>query len=432
MLKRFILAALMFAAVPTAVAAEAPLTPDTAVAAALQHNPAVIEAGKRWEEKANRVTAARALPNPVFGVMKDDVPTSSINPLDGMMTEYTLSQEFMNPGKLNAMEKMAVSEAAMGAAEYEAKKLDIATQVRLAYYDYLYNTRAARIMQENQQLMRQLVDLAQVNYATGMTSLQDALKAQTEVARMDAELAGMEAMTAAAAGRLNTLLGRPADAPLQLAEVFAAAAPDQLAGLSNYAPAAPGIRGMEQQVEMAKSGVELAKRQSNPDFEVSLGYKTYKAMTSSGQDSMGMPVTTRSRQPSTWNVGVMVMIPLWDDKNKADVRAATASLEASQAALQTMRNMQAMDFQMALADARAFWRQIELYQKVVIPQSEAAYQAAIAGYGSGKVDMMDMLEGAATLRDVQLALYKARVEYEKAAALLAKAAGSESEKASKE
>lgn len=423
--------AVLFNSTGLSLAAQAPLTLDEVLAAALKTNPAITEAQKRWEEKKNRVPLARALPNPKLGIMKDDIPTNSFNPLDGMMTEYSLSQEFMNPGKLDAMGKMAESDAAMSAAEYEAKKLDISTQVKQAYYDYLYNSQAVQIMQENQKLMKQLVDLAQINYATGMVSLQDTLKAETEVSKMDAEIASMGAMTSAAAGKVNTLMGRPANAPLSVKEVFRTTAPTQtFEALSKQSLLGPAVRGMEQQVEMAKRNVDLAKRLSNPDFELSIGRKSYKSMTSAGpDDGMGMPTTVTTRQPSTWNIGVMAMIPLWGDKNQAEVKSANSSLEASQATLQNMKNMQTMDIQMALSDAQAYWRQIELYQKVVIPQSEATYQATIVGYGSGKVDMMDMLEGVNTLRNAKLALYKARVEYEKAMANLEKAVGKAPESA---
>ena len=411
-------------------AAQAPLTLDEVLAAALKNNPSITEAQKRWEEKKSRVPLARALPNPTFGIMKDDIPTNSLNPFDGMMTEYSISQEFMNPGKLDAMGKMAESNAAMSAAEYEAKKIDISTQVKQAYYDYLYNTKAVQIMQENQKLMKQLVDLAQVNYSTGMVALQDTLKAQTEVSKMDAEIASMEAMAKAASGKVNTLMGRSPNDQLSIKETFQTTAPIQsFDTLVKQAQSGPAIRGMEQQVEMAKSGVDMAKRQSNPDFELSLGYKSYKAMTSAGVDAMGMPTTTTTRQPSTWNIGIMAMIPLWGDKNQAEVSAANANLEASKASLENMKNMQAMDLQMALSDAQAFWRQIELYQRVVIPQSEQTYQAAMVGYGSGKVDLMDVLEGINTLRNAKLSLYKAKVDYEKAMANLEKAVGQATEKA---
>lgn len=404
--------------------AQAPLTLDEVLAETLKNNPAIAEAQKRWEEKASRISLARALPNPTFGIMKDDIPTSSLNPFEGMMTEYSISQEFMNPGKLDAMGKMAESDAAMSAAEYEAKKLDISAQVKQAYYDYLYNSQAVNIMQENRKLMKRLVDLAQVNYSTGMVALQDTLKAQTEVSKMDAEIASMDAMAKAASGKVNALMGRSPNAPLVVKEVFRTSAPNQAyAELVKQAQYGPAIRGMEQQVDMAKSGVDMAKRQSNPDFELSLGYKSYKSMTSSGVDSMGMPTVTRSKQPSTWSVGIMAMLPLWGEKNQAEIKSAKANLEASKASLENMKIMQAMDIQMALSDAQAFWRQIELYQQVVIPQSEQTYQAAMVGYGSGKVDLMDVLEGVNTLRNAKLSLYKAKVDYEKAMANIEKAVG---------
>jgi len=388
------------------------LTLKQVVDDAIRNNPAVIESQKRWEEKQARIPLAKAWPNPQLGIMKDDIPDSSLNPFDAMMTEYTFTQDIMNPAKLKAMGKMAGSDAEMARANYQDKQMEVYTAAKAAYYDLLYSDKALEIGKENQALMGQLVQIAQVNYSTGMVPLQDTLRAQTEFSKMTADLLSMASMAAVAKAKLNTVLGRTADTPLAVKEEFSAPPPNfDFTKLQQEAQAGkPAVVGMERQVDMAKNGVELAKKQQLPDYQLSVGYKDRKQ-------------TMMNADPDTWKMEVMVMLPLWQDKNKAEIKSAAANLKAAQASLTNMQNMTGLDLQMALTEAQSAWRQIDLYKNTVIPQAEQTYQAGVVSYTNGKVDFMAVLDSLNALRNVRLDYYKARVDYEKAAANLEKAVG---------
>lgn len=397
-----------------AVAAEnpEPLSLQQVVNTAVTTNPAVIESQKRWEEKQARIPLATAWQNPQFGIMKDDIPNTSLNPANAMMTEYSFRQDIMNPSKLKAMGKMADSDAQMARYNLQDKQMEIYAEAKAAYYDLLYAEKALEIGKENQQLMGQLVQIAQVNYSTGMVPLQDTLRAQTEFSSMTSDLLNMASMGAVAKAKLNTVLGRAADTPLTVKEEFNAPPPNfNLANLQQSAQTdKPAVVGMERQVEMAKNGVTLARKQQLPDYQFTLSYKDKKQ-------------TEMSIEPDTWSVEVMVMLPIWQGKNKAEIRSADANLAASQAALANMQNMAGLDLQMALTEAQSSWRRIELYKNTVIPQAEQTYQAGVVSYTNGKVDFMAVLDSLNALRNAKLDYYKARVDYEKAAANLEKAIG---------
>lgn len=382
---------------------------------AMKNNPVVVEGQKRWEEKEDRIPIAGAWSNPKFGIMKDDIERPTPVPLFGsaMMTQYSLTQEIMNPAKLKTMSKMAGSDALMAKANYQDKQVEAYTNAKTAYYDLLYAEKALEIGKENQQLMGQLVQIAQVNYSTGMVSLQDTLRAQTEFSKMTTDLFNMASMEAVAKAKLNTAMGRSADTPLEVKEEFAAPPPDfNLAAFSGLAAESkPSIIGMQRQVDMAKSGVELAKQQKKlPDYEVTLAYKDRRQ---TGMES----------QPSTWQIGVMAMLPIWQDKNNAEIKAANANLSAVQASLTNMQNMTALDIQMALTETQAAWRKIDLYKSTIIPEAEQTYQAGVIGYTNGKVDFMAVLDSLNALRNAKLDSYKAQIDYEKAAINLEKAVG---------
>jgi outer membrane protein TolC len=400
---------------PIAWAAETstPMSLQEIVSTAVRDNPAVIEQQKLWEEKIGRIPVASAWANPKIGIMKDDIPHSSLNPVNGMMTQFSLNQEIMNPVKLKLMGKMAQNDAAMSQSSYNNKQVEVYTDTKAAYYDLLYATKALEIGRENQQLMGQLVQIAQVNYSTGLVPLQDTLRAQTEFSKMTTDLLGMAAMEAIAKAKINTFMARSADAPLVVKEEFKAPPPNfdldylRKAALENK----PAIIGMKKQLEMATSGIELAKKQKLPDYELQLAYKDYK------QPEMEPSGT------NTWQIGIMAMIPIWKDKNEGQIKAATASHDAAQAALASMQNMATLDVQMALTEAQTAWRQIDLYQNTIVPQAEQSYQAAVVAYTNGKADFMTVLDSVSTLRNAKLDAYKSRITYEKAAASLEKAVG---------
>ncbi|WP_373325751.1 TolC family protein [Sporomusa paucivorans] len=426
-IRAFVVGSIMLATnLQPVLAAEQSLTLQEIVNTAIKSNPAVVETEKRWEEKFNRIPVATAQPNLKVGFMKDDIPTSSLNPGDGMMTEFTISQEFMNPSKLKLMGKMAENEANMSKTGWDEKQVAVYVQAKQAYYDYLYSKQALAIGKESQQLMGQLAKLAQVNYSTGMVPLQDTLKAQTEFSQMTIDLLNMASMEAVAKAKINNLMGRSTNTAFEVKEEFTAPPPNfDLAGLIKTATESKSsVVGMQYQADMAQNGIDLAKKQKLPDFEVSLGYKKNKepmidVMPMSGMDPK---IMVEDRKPA-WSIEVMAMFPIWQGKNKAEIKAAEAGYEASQAALQNMRNMAELDVQMALTEAQTSWRQIELYESTIVPQAEQSYQAAVVGYTHGKADFMTVLDGVNTLRNAKLGLYKAKVDYEKAAANLENAVG---------
>jgi len=391
------------------VSAAEPMSLQEVVTTAINNNPAVIEMQKRWEEKNSQIPVITALPNPKVGIMKDEIPNGTLNPGQGMMTEYTISQEIMGGGKLGLMGRMAANDALMAKGAYRDRQLQTYVEAKQSYYDSLYAAKALEIGKENQQLMGQLAQIAQVNYSTGMIPLQDTLRAQTEFSKMTADLLNMAAMDAVAKARLNTIMGRPADSALTISEEFNAPPPnfDLTSLVSSAAAGKPSLQGMKSQLDMAQSGVELAKKQSLPDYEVQLGYKNSKDMFS----------------PSGWKIGVMAMIPIWEDKNKAQVTSAKANLDAMHASYQNMRNMTGLDVQMALVEAQTYWRQIDLYKNTIVPQAEQAFQAGVISYTNGKVDFMAVLDSLTTLRNAKLGYYKAKIDHEKAATNLEKAVG---------
>jgi outer membrane protein TolC len=246
----------------------------------------------------------------------------------------------------------------------------------------------------------------------------------------------MASMSEVAKAKLNTIMGRPSSASLNVKEEFLAPMPDFDSGAlkKDALTGKPSVVSMERQVDMARNGVLLAQKKSLPDFQFSIGYKDRKNTGGDSEpdsvepDPMGAKnvqsaVSGMSSQTNGWKVELMVMLPLWGGLNKAEVKAAEAGVEVARASLDGMKSMTDLDLQMALTEAQSAWRQIGLYENVVIPQAEQTYQAGVVSYTNGRSDFMAVLDSFNVLCNARLDHYKARVNYEKAIAELEKAAG---------
>lgn len=397
------------------------LTLSEIVNTSLTNNPSVIESEKLWEEKEHRVPLATALPDPTIGFMKDDIPRSTFDIGKAMMSEITLSQEFMNPAKVKVMGKMAKNDAEMAKAKWLGTKMEVYSGAKKAYYDYLYAQKALDLGQESLVRMEQLVTLARINYETGMVPLQDMLKVQTEYSSMKSDLLEMTAMTTLSKAKINNYMGRSADLDFSVKEEFLAPTlENDVAALKTEAlEKRPEIIEMQKQEQMAINGVQLAKKEQLPDFTISIGYKKNKELMIEKEGNMLM---AEDRKP-TWKFELMVMMPLWYDKNNARIDAAQSALAATMAASKKMKDMTELDLLMALTDAQVVQRRIKLYRNTLIPQVEQSYRAGLQSYTDGRGELMNVLEGMTALRDAQLGLYKAQTDYEKALAEVEKILG---------
>lgn len=416
----FAAALVLLASFITAQEAE-PLTLQQALDLAGNNNPALIASRQRWIEKQRSIAITSGWPNPEFGVMLDDIPASGGKP---MMFEYSLSQEIMFPTKLIAMRNMAKSEAGMAGADFQVKQMEVYVAVKQAYYDLLYAQQSLAIMRENLELMRQFNMVTAANYSSGASPLQDTLRSQTELAKMETDILNMETMETMAKNKLNYFLGREADTPLAIHEEFSTAVPefnlDELRRLSQNNPA---IASMTWELEMARNNVSMARSQFWPDFKLSFSFvqstvmdpmlmKMLDTRTGRADYSLDMRETNRN----SWKVGFMVMLPLWFGQYNAQVKSANAGVAAAQAALADMRNMASMDLSMAVSGAQSARRLIDLYEKTVIPQAEQTWQAVITAYRSGRGDFMSVMDSLTSLRNARLDYFKSHVDYEKALA----------------
>ncbi len=405
-----------FAALQTSPA----VSMDDAVAMALRNNPGL-------EAMRERVRAAAAVPSQVGSLPDPRVSLGAVNlPVDSFsldqepMTQIQIgiSQMFPFPGTLGLRREVAESQAAAVADSEAEARLKLVRDVRLGWWELFYLDRSADTIARNRELLRQLVDVARVKYEVGNGLQQDVLLAQVELSRLQEMAINIEGMQTAAAARLNALMARPADAPLDLPPGWPEGLPT-IASIQTLQARAdherPLLAKVGHQLDAAQAAQALARKAYLPEFGVTTSYGWRQGYNGDGSERADFASAMFS-----------VSVPLFAG-SKQDQLVAQRSREAaaSEQDLNETRNRVHADVAVAAADFERARRTLALLDDGILPQTAQALASMQAGYQVSKVDFLSLVRTQSTLYNYELQRWRAFSQAQQALASMAAAVGTE-------
>ena len=385
---------------------------------ALKNNPNLSVLRARLTAFEAKVPQAGALEDPSFRFEVSNVPLSDFNlsstPMSG--NQFVISQKFSLPGKQRARERSAQFALDSVTWQLRDRELAIANAVKQPFFDLAYVIRAIAIMKKNRVLLQDLVRIARTKYAVGKGLQQDVLKAQVSLSVLDTELIALRAKKQLAEARLNLVLNRSLQSPLD--------APPDTIGLSGVLlmvdalqaqadKAHPSLKAMDQSILMWQAEVEVARRNVWPDMTVNLGYRQRMFMPNDlvkGSDFI--------------SVGIGIPLPVFGGRKQrqqiAEARANMREVEAQKAA---ERQQIHYEIQRLIIEARQHRESTELFRTAMLPQAEQSLASALSGYQVDKVDFLTLLNNQMMLLNFEMAYYRHVIEHEKRVADLEAAVG---------
>jgi len=354
---------------------ETDLSLDDAVTLAIRDNAELRGLRARWEAMLERPAQAGALPNPMFTYSGMDMADGGRWP-NTDEKRFMVQQEFPWFGKRALREAVAHKDAQAAQWEIDTQTRDIVMRVKEAYSDLYAVQHTLAIDQREEEVLRRMVTVAETMYATGDRAQVDVIKAQTEITMLKQRLLERRAQEGTLKAGLNTLLSRRADEPLGAAVTAPETgfSGDVNAILTTAVADRPEVRAAEAQIERYELEKRLMARESLPDYRLGVEYRDFAR----GDDMVMFTVS--------------VDLPLWRSKYRAAVREAEKMRAASQAARQEAELQAALDVQDARLRFLTARQTLDLYRTELIPQAEARFAASEAGYRTGRVDFMDLLE----------------------------------------
>jgi outer membrane protein TolC len=379
--------ALLSSAAAVPAAGEPAPALDALVAEALAASPALAAARAELAARVAEQRAAGSLPDPMVEAMLQNAGFEwTVGDEDMSMLGVAVRQELPHPAKRQAARGVAAARTAAAVVELEHVRRQLVHDVRERYAAIYALDRERETLAAARELVDLLEATARGRYAAGESEASALLRAQLERTRVDERVADLLAERAAVVAQLDRWLGRPGDTPLGTVvdlPVPAFAAPLDAAVVDHATEVARTAAAV------AVAEAEVAAREA--ELEVDL------APTAG--------VGWRGDEDPVLTLGVGVTLPLWKRKKQLPLlEAARQDVLAGRARLADARVA-------ALAEAATYataWHnaddQLRRYRDGVVPQSEAAFDAARSSYLGGRTGFAEVLEAFATWLDARAAV----------------------------
>lgn len=372
------------------------------LALARTQNPDFAAAQHEAQAAAERVYPASALPDPILRTelrnFTNQGADASANLLPSRVgsTKYTLIQPVPFWGKRDLKREMAEAEAQQSSSRASANWTELAARIKTAYAQHYTLVHAELLTREMLVLSESLEKITQARYASGLAPQQDVIRAQVEETSLRGELVTIENEHHHAQVRLNTLLKRPAMAPLATPQTLRPVPPParlEYGALEERLRARnPQLFAEEARVTAAAKNRELAYRNRYPDF------------------SLGISPIQVGSKVNEWELMVEFNIPLQQGSRRSQEREAQSLLAAAESRRESAYNQLLADLAESLSALESTRRSESLARDSLLPQSELTFKAALAGYETGKVDFATLLDAQRQIRNARLNLLKSQGE----------------------
>ena len=391
---------------------------DSLLTEALRANPDLKAAELRYRAFEARVPQAGSLPDPVLKGVGSNLPIDSWSfdqsPMSGV--ELMLTQKIPFPGKLGLAQKTTRSLAQKTKEDYQSTKNFILSELKQNYYQLYLLQKSIEITQQNKLLIEDFASIATTKYSVGKGIQQDVLKAQVEVSKMIDKLISLEEMEQIVEAKINILLNRtPQDSlgevsDLTFREFTYSEEKLQSLGVENN----PYLKGKGFLVNASLSAYSLARREYWPDFTFSASYRI--------RDEVEMdPV--KGKDFFSFSAAVNIPLYFWS-KQKKKVQEKALYLESSRQKYEDVKNNVKFGVSKLFYSQSKFKKEIELYQKAILPQARQSLESARSGYQVDKVDFLTLLNNQITLFNYEIAYHQALSSYFRTIAKLEEMVGS--------
>ncbi|MBK7645557.1 MAG: TolC family protein [Planctomycetes bacterium] len=294
----------------------------------------------------------------------------------------------MLPAKVAARGKVAFEASRVQGERFRALRVDLRLRVRVAWEELWLAQQQARSAEELASLLVLRKSVAEKSVAAG-DSPRALLRLEFEVRLNDDEMYRRRVEVGARKARLNALLARASDAPL---EVPFEALPTrdlpaddaQLFAFASHAD--PALAVLAAELAGREDALELARRRFLPDFS------PMASITGDSTQSLGL------------GIGLPIALP----GLRAGLEEARASIAAIMAQQRGRKLDTAAELTAELLGFREAERTLDCCENLIEPLAQRLAASAESSYAAGSLPQRDWLESLAMVSRARIAVAEAR------------------------
>ena len=293
---------------------------------AAENNPGLKGKYKAFEAALQKIPQAKSLsdPNLSFGYFISPVQTK----LGPQRMRFSLTQMFPWFGTLRIQGDVATILAEVKYKEFLDARNSLYNQVSAVYYPLLETNELIEIEKENLQILKTYKSIATSTFENGKGSLTDALRVDIMNTSAETNLEVLNQKIKSANARLNSLLGRDYDSPIEITERLTVPDSPYQASIDSIQHN-PLLESLDLKIQAGEFKQKLAIKQGLPNLGAGVDYVMVDklndmALVDNGKNVL-MPTVTMS-------------IPIFRKKYNAAKKEALLLTEAYQAKKQDVSN----------------------------------------------------------------------------------------------
>jgi len=382
------------------------LTQAQLVEATLTFSPALPAKRANWDAARARIEQALALSDPTisYGLAPNTIGTRGLD----TGQKFELSQQLPWPGKRRLRGEIASYEADAAREDVATRRQDLIAAAESLFADWVFVHEAIRINTANQILWQEFRRIAEVKYATGSATKQDALRAQVEFSLLEHQAIVLERRRREVLAYINALLNRPPDA--QLPPPGGLPEPRNLPDAATLRAQAlttrPELKALSAYASAYQARTDLAQKEFYPDFKITTGYNSLW-----------------DREEKRFTVGVGINIPLYRAPKRAANSEARAMLKRNRWETEAKASQVESEVQRAFDQVEESRHVLGLYRAKLLPLAEETLEAAKSDYQAGSGDFLALVSAEKNTLQTQLQTKKALADYHQRLAELKRAVG---------
>ncbi len=357
---------------------------DHLLEAAESGNAELRSAHARWEATVEKSSQAGFLPDPrlSYGYFAEEVQTRT-----GPQTQkFGVSQTFPWAGKRGLAREKATRDADAAYQDYLARRLKLAREIRVNFYEYAYLSAALTITREHLELLKLMESVTSVRYAAGRLPQSTLIQIQVEAGKLEDRIQELESLRIPISSRISAYLNRSSSVPLPWPDISAITLPkidesvQRRAMLTNN----PSLKKIDIYAEKEIFALKLAKKAFYPDITVGLDY-----ITVAGGDDPVMAM-------------VSLNLPVWRNRLKSAERESMKRRAGLEATYENSRIQFSADLDLMFYQFHDAVRKTGLYRDTLIPKAEQAIEVALKGFETGNVSYADLVDAERSYLEFQL------------------------------
>ena len=390
------------------------LSLDEAERLALEQEPGQAAYRARAEALEEQALAAGQLPDPRLRVGLANYPVKGGGLSSEPMAQAQIGfQQSFPPGESRAISTRRFQALAEEMTENAvARGRDALTGVRSAWLDSYFWGQSHAVVTELRPLFADLVTVTRSLYAVGSRDQQDVLRAQLELSRLDDRLIGIDEQRARASAALAEWLPDDADRPItdSLPDWQQVPALEELkARLDSH----PVIKAADARITTRQAGIDLAREQYKAGWTLDASYGYRDSVLPSGAPRSDMI-----------SVAFIVDLPFFrSNRQDRTLAAAFSERRAASESKEQLHRRLVSQLEAEHARWQELTRRLELYDRLILVQTEENAQAALLAYQSEAGDFADVMRGYIDGLNTRLEYLRIEVERAQTYAALANLGG---------